>query len=210
MKETNSKVYFDKVAPKWDRMRHSFFPDALRDKALSVANVQPGKLAADLGAGTGFVTEGLLAKGLRVIAVDQSEEMLSQMRQKFANFSDVDYRIGESENLPILDGSVEYVFANMYLHHVENPHLAIPEMARVLKPGGKVVITDLDEHNHEYLRIEQYDRWLGFKRHDIHKWLSKAGLSGISVHSAGECCCTESADLGETAEVSIFIGFGEK
>lgn len=52
----------------------------------------------------------------------------------------------------------------MFLHHVGDPYLAIGEVKRILKPGGKLILTDLDRHNHEYLRIEQKDRWLGFDR----------------------------------------------
>ena len=106
-----------------------------------------GKLAADIGAGSGFVTEGLLERGLRVIAVDRSEAMLEEMRRKFGDGAAVEYRIGEAESLPLADGSVDYVFANMYLHHVESPPEAIREMARIVKPGGRLVITDLDRHD---------------------------------------------------------------
>lgn len=143
----DSKRYFDNVAPEWDRMRQSFFSESLREKAISVAAVLPGKVAADIGAGTGFVTQGLLNKDLRVIAVDQSESMLAEIGRKFADTHRVDCRLGEAETLPIPDQTVDYVFANMYLHHVESPKTAIMEMARILKPGGRLVITDLDEHN---------------------------------------------------------------
>jgi ubiquinone/menaquinone biosynthesis C-methylase UbiE len=55
----------------------------------------------------------------------------------------------------------------MLLHHVENPKVAIKEMVRILKPGGMIVITDLDEHKFEFLKTEQHDRWMGFKREDV-------------------------------------------
>ena len=77
-----SRDYFDKVAPHWDRLRESFFSKTVRDKALSVANVHPGRIAADIGCGTGFITEGLVQIGLKVIAVDGSQAMLSEMKQK--------------------------------------------------------------------------------------------------------------------------------
>ena len=77
----SSEQYFDKVADQWDHMRKSFFSDEVREKALAAANVKPGKLAADIGAGTGFITEGLVQNGLRVIAVDQSGAMLEEMKK---------------------------------------------------------------------------------------------------------------------------------
>lgn len=72
----SSKIYFKEVANLWDTMRTGFFSEAVREKAYDMAAVKEGQLAADIGAGTGFVTDGLLQMGLKVIAVDQSEEML--------------------------------------------------------------------------------------------------------------------------------------
>ena len=146
------KDYFDEVAPQWDRLQKSFFSKAVRDKGLSVANVHPGQIAADIGCGTGFITEGLVQRGLKIIAVDGSKVMLSEMKQKFAGLDLIDYRQGEAGSLPIQDETVDYAFANMYLHHVEVPPDAIKEMARILKPGGMLVITDLDEHSFEFLK----------------------------------------------------------
>ncbi|MGQ9744350.1 MAG: class I SAM-dependent methyltransferase [Candidatus Bathycorpusculaceae bacterium] len=134
----SSKEYFNQVAHQWDEMRPRFFSESVREKALSIAEVQEGKIAADIGAGTGFITEGLIRKSLQVIAVDQSEAMLKEMRKKFAHCNKIDYRIGEAESLPIADEAIDYVFANMYLHHVESPQKAIKEMARILKPGGQI------------------------------------------------------------------------
>ena len=133
----NSKDYFDQVAPQWDKMRTSFFTDAVRDKAISTAGVQAGKIASDIGAGSGFITEGLIRKGLKVIVVDQAEAMLAEMRRKFASVEGIDYRVGSAEKLPIPEEAVDYAFANMYLHHVEVPPEAIKEMERILKRGGQ-------------------------------------------------------------------------
>ncbi len=205
-----SKQYFDMVAREWDNMRSGFFSENVRQKALDVAKAQRGKVAADIGAGTGFMTEGLVSHGLRVIAVDESQEMLDVMRRKFRDVEEVDYRLGEAEHLPIADESVDYVFANMYLHHVDSPQKAIAEMARILKPGGKLVITDLDEHHYEFLRTEQSDRWLGFQRQQIQRWFTGVALKNVSVDCVGENCCAQ-ADCGNAcAGVSIFVASGEK
>ncbi len=182
----SSKQYFDEVASQWDVMRQSFFSEAVREKAISAAKAKAGKAAADIGAGTGFITEGLVQKGLKVIAVDQSEEMLKEMKNKFRGVSTIDYRVGTAEKLPIDDNAVDYAFANMFLHHVDNPLVAIKEMRRVLKPGGKLVITDMDEHQFEFLRTEQHDRWLGFKREDVKRWFLEAELKDVVVDGMGE------------------------
>lgn len=206
----NSKKYFEKVADQWDQMRRSFFSDNVREKALAAANVTTGQLAADIGAGTGFITEALVHKGLKVIAVDQSEAMLEEMKKKFGRFDTIDYRIGESDELPIPDETVDAIFSNMYLHHVESPQIAIKEMVRVLKTGGKIVLTDMDVHQYEFLREEHNDRWMGFKREDIKKWFIKAGLQNVQTDCVGEDCCAESDCGTDKARVSIFVATGTK
>jgi ubiquinone/menaquinone biosynthesis C-methylase UbiE len=76
----------------------------------------------------------------------------------------VEFRLGYSEQFLLDAESADYVFANMLLHHTESPAAVLGEMTRVLKPGGWVVVTDLDKHNFVFLRTEQHDRWMGFDR----------------------------------------------
>jgi ubiquinone/menaquinone biosynthesis C-methylase UbiE len=203
----SSKTYFDQVAPEWDTMRTSFFSEQVREKAYAVAAVREGQIAADIGAGTGFIAEGLRQKGLSVIAVDQSEAMLIELSKRFEG---IDCRLGGEDNLPIPPATVDHAFANMYLHHVENPQNAIKEMARIVKPGGKVVITDLDKHSFEFLRTEQHDRWMGFRREDVQQWFVDAGLKNVAVDCVGVNCCADSSCGSERASVSIFVASGEK
>jgi ubiquinone/menaquinone biosynthesis C-methylase UbiE len=210
--DNGSIQYFDGVAKQWDSMRKNFFSENVREKALAVADVKAGQSAADVGAGTGFISEGLVSRGLKVIAIDQSDAMLAVMQAKFAGNANVDYRTGSAEHLPADDGAVDYVFANMYLHHVESPAEAIREMARILKPGGRLVITDLDEHGYEFLRTEMHDRWMGFKREDVRAWFDAAGLHETNVDCVGEGenCCALSVHGDQVATVSIFVASGTK
>ena len=206
----SSKDYFNQVASQWDEMRTAFFSEAVRERAYAVAGVMSGQIAADIGAGTGFIAEGLVQRGLRVICVDQSEAMLAMLRKKFAAAGNVDFRQGEAESLPIPDASLDAVFANMYLHHVEDPARAVREMARPLKPGGRLVITDLDEHGFDFLRREHHDRWMGFIRGDVRRWFEEAGLLDVAVEGVGERCTSQSSSGSETASVSIFVASGTK
>lgn len=206
----SSKSYFDEVATRWDAMRQTFYSEQVREKAYQAASPKPGQLAADVGAGTGFITEGLLARGVQVIAVDQSEAMLAEMMRKFADSDAVAYRLGGAESLPIPDATVDHAFANMYLHHVESPAEAIREMARIVRPGGRLVITDLDAHTHDYLLTEHHDRWLGFEREDVRRWFVEAGLQDVSVSDVGESCTSESCCGDQPSSISIFIAAGAK
>jgi ubiquinone/menaquinone biosynthesis C-methylase UbiE len=205
----SSKQYFEEIGAGWDQLRSSFFSNEVRERAVSVAEVQASSLTADLGAGTGFITEALLDRGARVIAVDQSPAMLDALRTKFPEQNRVETRVGTADALPLDTASVDYVFANMYLHHVDDPPSAIAEMMRILRPGGRVVVTDLDTHDFEFLRTEQHDRWLGFERADIERWFREAGLQGVNVDCVGENCCSESPD-GTAASISIFLASGTK
>jgi ubiquinone/menaquinone biosynthesis C-methylase UbiE len=207
---TGSRNYFETVAPKWDSMRRGFFSEAVRERAFDAADVVAGRLAADIGAGAGFVTEGLLERGLRIIAVDRSEAMLAEMKNRFGEGGAVEYRIGEAEFLPLEDSSVDYVFANMFLHHVEAPPAAIREMARILKPGGRLVITDLDRHEFDFLRREHCDRWMGFDRPDVARWFAEAGLVDVEIDCVGENCCAASQCGCGAAAVSIFAALGTR
>lgn len=210
-----SKQYFEQVASQWDEMRAGLFPESVRRKAVEKARLVAGEKAADLGAGTGFITEELLSRGVSVIAIDQSPLMLEVLKRKFGATGRVEAYEGDALNLPIFSESVHAVLANMYLHHVEDPEVAIREMVRILRPGGRLVITDLDKHELEFLRTEQHDRWMGFDRNDINAWLKQAGLVNVSVDCLNENCCASpscqpSCNSGKPEEVSIFVADGEK
>jgi ubiquinone/menaquinone biosynthesis C-methylase UbiE len=205
-----SKEYFDRVAKRWDEMRAGFFSESLRERAFAVAGVESGRTAVDVGTGSGFITEGLVGRGLSVIAVDQSEAMLGELKRKLASRGKIDCRVGDAMMLPLPSSSVDYAFANMCLHHVDSPARAIKEMARVVKSRGKVVITDLEEHDFGFLREECHDQWLGFKKEYVRRWLKGAGLKGVSVRSTCDRCCAASRCGCDIASVGIFVAVGEK
>jgi ubiquinone/menaquinone biosynthesis C-methylase UbiE len=205
-----SKEYFDGISNEWDELRQSFFSDNVRQKMCEAAQVKEGLTAVDIGAGTGFVTQELLNRKLRVIAIDQSKEMLNVLEQKFGSGGAVTCIQADAYALPLESESVDYVMANMFLHHVENPGRAILEMTRILKPGGKLVIADLDRHDYEFLRKEQHDVWLGFERSDIREWFAKANLSNIKIEGLNEQCCCDSCESFSSAAINIFIASAEK
>jgi ubiquinone/menaquinone biosynthesis C-methylase UbiE len=203
-----SREHFAEIAEDWDRLRESYFSDSVRDKAISISGAKGGETAADIGAGTGFMSRGLVSKGIRVIAVDESPEMLEVARKKLGSRG-VDFRLGSAEKLPVGDGEVDLVFANMMLHHVEDPRKVIGEMSRILKDGGRVVLTDLEEHQALFLKTEHQDRWMGFSREVVKGWLEGAGFEEVGVTHLGESCCATS-NSGEVVAVGIFAAVATK
>jgi ubiquinone/menaquinone biosynthesis C-methylase UbiE len=204
----STRDYFNDVASEWDRMRQRFFGDGVRRAAIAAAQAAPGMTIADVGIGTGFLAEAALDAGARVIGIDISDAMLAEATRKFAG-RPFDAREGGVDALPLADGEVDAVVANMVLHHAPDPAGAIREMARALKPGGTLVITDADSHTHEWLRTEQHDRWLGFARNDVAGWFTAAGLKEVSVGDTDEICCPTST-CGTQASITIFIARGRR
>ena len=203
-----TREYFDGISGKWEEMRQAFFGEGVRRAAVGAAGVGPGSVVADVGTGSGFVAEAALDAGARVIGIDNSSGMLSEVERRFAG-RPFEARSGEADVLPLADGEVDAVLANMFLHHAPDPAAAIGEMARALKPGGVLVITDADSHEHEWLRTEQHDRWLGFARADVAGWFRAAGLEDVAVGDTQELCSPTSS-CGVKAAITIFLARGRK
>jgi ubiquinone/menaquinone biosynthesis C-methylase UbiE len=112
-----------------------------------------------------------------------SEEAIAKMGS-----GNVEFRIGNVESMPLLDSSVDAVIGNMVLHHCPHPEIAISEMSRVLKPGGRIAISDLQEHSYEWLRKEHADLWLGFRMEDVAMMMKENRLDKVKVDALSSCC----------------------
>ncbi len=172
-----TRSFFDAVGPEWDALRKVFNDDALRARGLARL-LPPGLVVADVGTGTGILALELARLGLRVVAVDHSSRMLDAVRAKLAETSleGVELRQGDAGSLPIVDGEVDAGIAHMVLHYLPSPAEAIREMARVVKPGGAVVVVDFVAHEHEWMRQELGVAWLGFAADEVRGWFGDAGL----------------------------------
>ncbi len=123
----------------------------------------------------------------------------------------MEYHLADGLAIPLREASLDAVFANMYLHHCPDPFASIQEMVSVLRPGGRLVITDLDAHHHEWLRTEMADTWQGFERGQIRKWFEEAGLVNVAVDCTDQSCQADSQEkAGEHADISIFVAAGTK
>ena len=204
----DSRDYFAVVATEWDALRAGFFTAEMRDAAIAQAALPPHAVVADVGTGTGFVLAGLVDKASLLVGYDESPEMLAVAARNLAAHDHVRLELADGDRLPAGDATYDAVFANMFLHHAPEPAAAIAEMARILKPGGRLVLTDLDRHSQVWMRAAMADRWLGFARDDVAAWLRAAGLHDVVVDcAAGTCDCTRD---GEDVSLSVFIALGRR
>ena len=180
-RKQRSKAYFDAVASEWDKIRRNYIQDAL--PFLVVANLlRPDAVAVDVGTGTGEALLALAGAAAKVIGVDSSEKMLEACRARVAEagLDNVELRLGDAEDLPLADAECHTALASMVLHHLSDPLRGVREMARVVRPGGKVVIIDLIRHGREWAREVMADLWLGFAEQQLRDWLSQAGLDEVT------------------------------
>ena len=170
-------AYFKGVAENWDRIRSLHVAEAEVEVAMRAA-VGERRLAlhVDVGTGTGRVLDLLSDRVERGIGVDFSHDMLAVARSNLAGKPHLSVRHGEVAALPVADGSADLVTLHQVLHYLDDPGAAIAECARVLAPGGTLLVVDFAPHEHEFLREAHAHRRLGFAPEQMADWFAEAGL----------------------------------
>ncbi|WP_027624080.1 class I SAM-dependent methyltransferase [Clostridium lundense] len=206
----SSLNYFDSIANNWDVIRSEYFEEKLKYKVLSKVEID-NKIATDLGCGTGFISLALAEKANLVFSLDQSNNMLRELKKEVSkkNITNVYPIKSDLENIVLFDESVDAVFINMALHHVVNVDKAISEIYRILKKGGSIVISDVTEHDGQWAKEEMHDEWLGFSNEQINNWLSKYNFKNIEIENT-DLYCKGYSSKGEYTETKIFIGSAKK
>lgn len=200
----SSLSYFNEVATSWNNMRKSYFDESL--KQISLGNeALSGAVVADLGAGTGFLTHELAKKAQIVFSLDQSKNMLKTLdhQSKVLNYKHVFPIQASMTDIPLFDNSMDYVFSNMALHHIEEPLLVFKEAKRILKSGGKLILTDVLRHDGTWAKTEMYDVWLGFEITQLSQWLKEAGFSDFEIEKT-PLVAKGFSSQGEYTEAGIF------
>ncbi len=182
-------AYFRRNAANWDRIRALHTDQAEIDRALQalLAEEEIGDLL-DIGTGTGHVLELLGEQVDQAVGIDLSRDMLQVARSNLWNrgLSNCLVRQADMMRLPFAGQRFDAVVLQMVLHYAERPAAAIAEAARVLRPGGRLVVVDFAEHRHEELMNEHAHRWLGFAEPGIKDFFKAAGLSkGQTAKLAG-------------------------
>ena len=145
--------------------------------------LMPPLKVADLGCGDGYLTMEAARWASRVIAVDKSEVVLKRARSlaRRRRVTNVIWKKGELDRLPMPDGAVDVAMLSQALHHAHNPARAVVEAARVTVPGGRVLLLDLRAHEEEWVRSKLGDRRLGFDDNELRRMLIGAGLTNVKV-----------------------------
>ena len=178
-RQDKTRAFFDSVA---GRLGRDYVPGkSWKSLAEALLGVMPPMTIADLGAGEGAFAL-LLAPGARkVIGVDSSARMIDVGREQAARhgLSNIEFRLGDMEELPIGAAEVELVFFSQSLHHALHPTRALEEAWRILVPGGRIAVLDLAKHRFEEARELYADEWLGFSEAELEAMLEKAGFADI-------------------------------
>jgi len=173
-RQDKMRAFFDSVA---GRHGKDYVPGkSWKAMAEALLRLMPPQIIADLGAGDGSFSLLLAQNAEKVIAVDSSAKMIEFAREQARrnHVSNVEYRLGDMEELPIENASVHIVFFSQSLHHALHPDRAICEAARILKPGGRIAILDLAKHRFEEAREIYADEWLGFSEAELESMLESA------------------------------------
>jgi ubiquinone/menaquinone biosynthesis C-methylase UbiE/biotin operon repressor len=175
-RQDNMRRYFDELAGKFGRQ---YVPGrSWKGIAEALLKLMPPLVIADLGAGEGTISQMMAQKAKKVIAIDNSEKMVefgSELAHKH-KIENLEYRLGELEDVPIDSGTVDLAFLSQALHHARHPERAVAEAWRILKPCGRVAILDLNRHHFEEARELYADLWLGFTELEIERFLKGAGF----------------------------------
>lgn len=181
-RRAKSEEFFASAAAGWDRLRGDLFGDTFFLWAV-LGLIDPSLTVGDLGCGTGQLAETVAPHVHRVIAVDASEDMLTAARARLDKLSNVDLRKGDLEALPIPAGELDAAVISLVLHYSPDPARALAEVARVLQPGGRVLIVDMLPHEHGEYQQQMGHVWLGFSDRQITRFLTAAGFGNVRVRA---------------------------
>lgn len=177
---SRAEAYFSANAESWNDLRSLHVADEkVEAEILKLIGRTPFDGLLDLGTGTGRMLELLADRYRRAIGIDSSRSMLAIARAQLddAGITHASVRQGDILNLPLERESFDVVTIHQVLHFLHDPLPAITEAARMLRPGGRIVLVDFAAHDHEELRSDHAHARLGFSQGQVAEWLEQAGLT---------------------------------
>ncbi len=176
IRQNLTRRFFKTVALQWDQLKKQVLGNFdINSKILEKIPFEGSIL--DLGCGTGELMEKLSGQTpFKIIGIDSSSEMLEQARLRLLGKDNVELRLGELEHLPMRNKEIQTAIMNMVLHHISQPELPLQESYRVLKPGGRFILSDFDIHDQVKIRELMGGAWSGFEKEKIKTWLKETGF----------------------------------
>ena len=143
----------------------------------------PPLVIADLGSGRGFISLRLAPAAKKIFCIDNSKETISEGKKFMQRHGveNVEFILSDIQQVKLPDASADVALLSQSLHHASSPANALAEALRILKPGGKIIILDLNKHGYEKARELYSDRWLGFPETQIRVWLEELGFKNVRV-----------------------------
>ncbi|WP_298747982.1 metalloregulator ArsR/SmtB family transcription factor [uncultured Brevundimonas sp.] len=179
-REVAAGAYFERIAPQWDRIRSLYVCETAVEAAiLRAAGDGPFERVVDLGTGSGRMLTLLGRKAKMSLGLDLSHNMLNIARANVtkAGLDRVELRHGDIFSTRLPERSADLVLVHQVLHYLADPAAAVAEAARLVSPGGRLLIVDFAPHALEHLREEHQHRRLGFADAEMRRWLGEAGLT---------------------------------
>jgi ubiquinone/menaquinone biosynthesis C-methylase UbiE/DNA-binding transcriptional ArsR family regulator len=196
--------YFRSHAAQWDRIRKLHVADEAVEAAIRDALAErPFKSLLDLGTGTGRILEMFGADITRGLGIDLSLDMLQLARERIerAGLRRCSVRQGDIYDLAVHAGSFDVVIVHQVLHFLDDGARAIREAARLLAPGGRLLVVDFALHDQEFMREEYAHRRLGFAPETVEQWMSAAGLD-MTMHKS------LAPDEGSDGKIAVSLWLG--
>jgi ArsR family transcriptional regulator len=175
------RAYFDELAGRFGKQ---YVPGrSWKGLAETLLLLMPPLDIADLGAGEGAFSQLLARRARKVIAVDNSPRMVEVAQDLAARngLTNIEFRVGDLEQPPIADASIDLAFLSQSLHHALHPQRAVDAARRMLRTGGRIAILDLKRHSFEEARELYADHWLGFAEAELEAFLQRAGFQNVQV-----------------------------
>lgn len=175
----SAAAYFGEIAEDWDRLRSLHFPnEALEGALLELAGPGPFAHVVDLGTGTGRMLTLFAPRALQLEGLDLSHQMLTIARANLdaAGVDHATVRQGDVGDTPFPGDYADLVIVHQVLHYLDAPERVISEAARILRPGGRLLVVDFAPHTLDYLRQDFGHRRLGIRAENFKRWASDAGL----------------------------------